>query len=46
MVITSLADKNSNNGNTKCLSKYWPLREVKSNFDIVIFKFLTRKMEP
>lgn len=34
-IVTSLTDKNSNKGKTKCRSKYWPIRVVKSNSAIL-----------
>lgn len=33
--LTCLADRNSSSGKIKCLSKYWPIREVRSNLAIV-----------
>jgi hypothetical protein len=33
--LTCLADRNSRRGNIKCLSKYWPIREVRSNLAII-----------
>lgn len=35
VTVTSLTDKNSNKGKTKCRSKYWPIRVVKSNSAIL-----------
>lgn len=32
--VTCFADRNSSSGNTKCRSRYWPMRDVKSHFAI------------
>ncbi len=44
MSLTSFTDKNSSKGKTRCRSKYWPIRVVKSNSaifsltaDLIIF---------
>lgn len=45
-IVTSLTDKNSNKGKTKCRSKYWPIRVVKSNSAILPERKIKEKKFP
>lgn len=45
-IVTSLTDKNSNKGKTKCRSKYWPIRVVKSNSAILPKRKIKEKKFP